>query len=212
MEQAKKENRFENFQWRREAARLVSAVLFFGAVTAISVGLIGAFIVNDSTANEVHETTDKSEGGHNTWDWIVVVSLIAMCLQVAQVFFDFFVIMPKERAYRRGTVKNCAKLLGSIRTWTIIFIVVHFLLTAWHVINMVHSALRLSDSPTDAATVYYTAVIIATTLAIVGGIVMIIIYLFSLRRVRKACAPMSMNTSASTPLVVPHAGSGVKTH
>jgi hypothetical protein len=178
------------------AAFVLFMFSYFSALYPNGKGITGS---GTNSTGSIQAETDKSKGGHEAWDWIIFISALLMLIQTIQVAgLDLFWMRRKEfRTYRtiveKKDTKECKLNIKNVFTWMYVFLIVHSVAGAWHLINVIHAAVRASSMSSDLedscniAYVYYTLVVFAAVASLAASIIIAFYYGFGIRYFEKAC-------------------------
>lgn len=162
---------------------------YFAALYPNGKGITGSGTNNTDT---IQAETDKSVGGHEAWDWILFVSGLFLVIQTIQVIFlDLFWMRKKEsttyKSLQDGDKRKCKLNERNVYLWMYIFLGVHSLAGLWHIINVVHTLIRVADVSDGVAFTYYSLATTATVCSLAGTVIMVGLYAYGVRRFAKAC-------------------------
>jgi magnesium-transporting ATPase (P-type) len=209
--------RFSDYATNRTYGDVFSAALLFsGLVLLITDWFLvqypnGQGLISGETKNNtkvIQEETDKSAGKHETWDWILFVSGLLALIQFIQVgFLDLMWMRKKELAaymksdYCVGKGDDKKPLHKNVYFWMYIFIGIHSLAGLWHIINVVHTAVRVAELDDGAAFTFYAMATTAAVLFLAGTLVIVGFYGYGLRRFAKACKNLKTPQGQTDPLI-----------
>jgi hypothetical protein len=184
----------------------------------------GQGLISGETKNNtkvIQAETDKSAGKHETWDWILFVSGLFALIQLIQVVFvdlmwmrkkELTAYMKSEYCDKKGSDKEDDKkpLHKNVYFWMKIFIGVHSVVGAWHIINVVHTFIRVVELDDGAAFTFYAMATTATVVFLAGTVVIVGLYGYGLRRFAKACKTLRNAQGQSVPLIPSFQGASAK--
>lgn len=167
----------------RSIAQFFSGQLIVMAIVLAATALF-TIVEDDATANDVQKATDKSDGKHGTWDWLMLSFAIALVAEYVFFLIDFFHVRHKEQKARTNA---CSVAADNVKFWLIAFMVWGAITAGFTLVVWFHAIFRRADDKNSFANQFYNLMVAATTISAVAQAILLYIWGWSYSNLPEAC-------------------------